>query len=333
MLSSNRPLSPLLLVNALLMLGCSSQTPLGRWEGPERPADVRRQDWHAGPEMGQVLLTEHYRIFTTVTDQDVLQLLPQVMEGAWARYRLVAPHLQPSDQPLDCYMFRWRGQWEAYTERYAGPNAKVYLKIRSGGYTIQDRYVTYYNGREGAFSVASHEGWHQFIGRHFKGRLPPFIEEGLACMFEAVSWDDRLPRWNISLNGPRAQALRRTIAAKSLLPLQDLCAMQAGQTVGRSGDEIDRFYAQSWAFARFLWDAEDRRFRPALQRWLADAADGAVHDPTGSHRQTSATWQSQAVRPMLEHYLGADISTLDMAYRAFARKIAYDELPKHRSAS
>jgi hypothetical protein len=32
---------------------------------------------------------------------------------------------------------------------------------------------------------------------------------------------------------------------------------------------------------------------------------------------------------MIEHYLGADIDTLDKAYQAYIRKIAYEELPAH----
>lgn len=310
----------------LLVAGCSSVPSLGHWEGPAAPVGATAQSWNFGDEKGTVLESQNYRVYTTIQDEEVRDLLPQVMEGAMAMYRRVAPETPTSQRPLECYMFRWRSEWDAYTQRYAGNDAKIYLQIRSGGYTVQDRYVAYYIGKQGTISVAAHEGWHQFAGRFFKGRLPPFLEEGLACMFETISWQDRLPRWNLSVNAPRAQTLRKAIEAKQLWPLEQICAMHAGDIVGDTGDRIDAFYAQAWAFARFLWEAEDGKYRPALQKWLAETAAGTVYDPTRSHTRASAPWNRQAVKPIIEHYLGMDLKEVDQAYQAFLKKIAYEEL-------
>ncbi|HEX2970855.1 MAG TPA: hypothetical protein VHP11_00890 [Tepidisphaeraceae bacterium] len=310
----------------LLMAGCSSEPPLGRWEGPTALAGATAQSWNFSDEKGTVLESKNYRIYTTIQDEEVRDLLPQVMEGAMAMYRQVATEAPQSERPLECYMFRWRSEWDAYTQRYGGNDAKVYLQIRSGGYTVQDRYVAYYIGRQGTFSVAAHEGWHQFAGRYFKGRLPPFLEEGLACMFETISWRDQLPRWNLSVNAPRAQTLRKAIESKQLWPLEQLCSMHAGDIVGDTGDRIDAFYAQAWAFARFLWEAENGKYRPAMQKWLAETSAGTVYDPTHSHNRASAPWNRRAVRPMMEHYLSMDLKGIDQAYQAFMRKIAYEEL-------
>jgi hypothetical protein len=216
---------------------------------PGRLRQTKVTQWSFGEEKAKLLESRHYHVYTTIKEDEVLDLLPQVMEGALSMYQEIAPGVAMSDRHMDCFIFRWRSEWDEYTQKYAGNDAKVYLQIRSGGYTIYDRYVAYYIGREGTFAVAAHEGWHQFAGRHFKGRMPPFLEEGLACMFETISWKDHLPRWNLSVNTQRAQTLRKAMDAKDLWPLEKLISMHAGDIVGESNDRIDAFYAQCWAFA------------------------------------------------------------------------------------
>ena len=317
----------------LIAGGCSSAPPLGHWDGPTASAAAASNEWDFGQDKGSVLQSRHYRIFTTIKEPEVQKLLTDVMEGAFLMYCQVTPDVKISDRPLDCYMFRSRSEWDVYTQRYGGSDARVYLQIRSGGYTVRDRYVAYYIGREGTFSVAAHEGWHQFAGRHFKGRMPPFLEEGLACMFESISWKGELPRWNLSVNAPRAANLKKAIEGKFIVPLDELCAMHAGDIVGEKRDRIDAFYAQSWAFARFMWEGDDGRHRPALQKWLAETAAGTVYDPTSSHCKVGSPWNRRAVGPMIEHYLGADLKSIDQAYQAYVRKIAYEELSEQMKAS
>jgi hypothetical protein len=309
----------------LLIIGCSQAT-LGKWEGPEQPAPTKVTQWAFGEEKAKLLESTHYNVYTTIKEDEVLDLLPQVMEGALSMYQQIAPGVVMSDRHMECFIFRWRSEWDEYTQKYAGTDAKIYLQIRSGGYTIYDRYVAYYIGREGTFAVAAHEGWHQFAGRHFKGRMPPFLEEGLACMFETISWKDHLPRWNLSVNTQRAQTLRKAIDAKDLWPLEKLISMHAGDIVGESNDRIDAFYAQCWAFAKFLYEGENGKYRPALQKWLAETAAGTVYDPTKSHARAIAPWNRKAVRPMLEHYLGMELPEIDQAFNTYMKKVAYDEL-------
>jgi len=252
-------------------------------------------------------------------------LLPQVMEGALSQYQKVAPGTGASDTPLECFIFNQRDEWEAFTKSHAGPDASIYLQIRRGGYSIKDRYVAYDIGRYATASVAAHEGWHQYVARHFVGRLPPFLEEGLACMFEGISWKDDLPRWNLSINQVRVQALRRAVENNKLWPLERIVAMHAGEVVEENGEKVDAFYAQAWVFAKFLYEAENARFRPNLQRWLSETAYGTVYDPTHTHNKAGGAWNRAGVKPMLEHYLNMDFATIDKLYQAYLRKVAYDE--------
>ena len=101
--------------------------------------------------------------------------------------------------------------------------------------------------------------------------------------------------------------------------------MHAGDVVNEPGDRIEAFYGECWAFARFLWEGEGGKYRPAMQKLLADTAAGTVYDPTGTLRHAGPIWNPAAARPMLEHYLGMDLKAIDEAYQKFIRKVAFDE--------
>jgi hypothetical protein len=312
----------------LLLAGCASEptSQLGRWEGPQLLSPSSVEAWSFRWDPANRLNSRNYLIYTTIADEDVTAQLPQVMEGALEQYRKVAPGTQQSATPMECYVFERRVEWEAFTKANTGGDAEVYLQIRRGGYAIRDKYVAYYIGRVATAAVAAHEGWHQYVARHFIGRLPPFLEEGLACMFEGIAWkDESLPRWNLSINQVRVQALRRAVETNKLWPLEKVIAMHAGEVVEENGEKVDAFYAQAWAFAKFLYESENGRFRPQLQTWLAETAAGTVFDPTHTHRRAGGPWNRTGVKPMLEHYLNMEFATIDKLYNAYLRKVAFDE--------
>jgi hypothetical protein len=308
---------------------CSSRSSLaGSWSGPEKAITVKVEPSPQAGANASEVHTQHYTIYSTIADRpDLLARMGQLMEGAFLQYRSLVPQVPPTDHPMLCYLFGTYNEWANFTVAHTGADSEVYLKISRGGYTIQDWYVSYFLGNDiGTYSVAAHEGWHQFVARHFKGRLPPFLEEGLACMFEDVDWDGDLPRWNLSLNPSRTLSLRKVLDEREQFPLSELITLHAGQVVGRSGVKIEAFYAQNWAFARFLWEGENKKYRPALQQLLADTAAGIVADPTGSLRRKYLPWNPEGVRPMLEHYLGQDLSVTQTEFDAFMKKVAYQEM-------
>jgi hypothetical protein len=323
---SARRILPALIV-LLLLAGCqvTPNPQLGHWEGPQLLSTSSVEAWSFRGEPARRIKSAHYLIYTTINDPDVSALLPQVMEGALAQYRKVAPGTGQSDTPMECYVFERRVEWETFTRANTNDSA-IYLQIRRGGYAIKDKFVAYYIGRYATASVAAHEGWHQYVARHFIGRLPPFLEEGLACLFEGIGWkDENLPRWNLSINQVRVQALRKAIESNKLWPLEKIIAMHAGEVVEENGEKVDAFYAQAWCFAKFLYEADNGRFRPDLQRWLTETAYGTVFDPTHTHNRAGGPWNRTGVKPMLEHYLNLDFATIDKLYQAYLRKVAYDE--------
>ena len=310
----------------VLLAGCAASTPKAAFEGPTSPATFTVQDWQYTAGLHpKVLKTEHYDIFTTIDTPEVRQSIVQVMEGALGEYQKVAPGVPLTDKPMECFVFANRPQWMDFTKKHTGPDASVYLQINRGGYTVRDWYVAYYVGEAATYSVAAHEGWHQFVARHFKGRLPPFLEEGIATMFEDVEWKNDLPRWNLARNRSRVQALKRSVEGNFLYPLDELVGMHAGNVVNQSGNRIEAFYAEDWAFATFLYEADDGKYRAALRRMISDIADGSVYDPTGVHKNANSAWNPAGVKPMLEHYLGKSLDQVDADFQRYIQKVAFDE--------
>src|SRR6185437_15596982 len=166
------------LLLALFFTGCaSSQSPIVR-SGPFTLANVKVENWSYEGEPGKRVVTPHYVVYATVTNDEFLEAVGQLMEGALAEYRRFAPAIPDDDRPMECYLFANRPQWARFTKEKTGEDASVYLQINRGGYTVRDWYVAYFLGDVGTFCVASHEGFHQFAARYFRTRVPPFLEEG-----------------------------------------------------------------------------------------------------------------------------------------------------------
>ena len=314
---------------ALLFLGAGGcATPSRELTGPTDPARIRVEPWSFEGKPAKKVVSPHYLIYTTVDDTEIVDSIGQLMEGALSQYRRLAPAVAVSEKPMECFLFQSRHQWATFTRGKTGADAAIYLQINRGGYTVGDWYVAYFIGDVGTLSVAAHEGWHQYVARHFESRLPPFLEEGLACMFEEVHWGEGrgprsgpLPRWNFSRNRSRMMGLRNAVEGKRLIPLTELASMHAGQVVDQPGEQIEAFYAESWAFAKFLWDAEGGRHRPALRRILTDAANGTLFPGHNSRRTDGGLWDPESARPLLEHYLGADLAAVDEAFQKYVNRL------------
>lgn len=314
-----RPWGAMLLL--LLVIGCAPSRHV--WQGPDAPAMLVTEGWNFGQSPGRVIRTPHYNLYTTLDDEQVLEVVPQVLEGALQQYQMLVPDVPLTSQRMDGYLFANRTEWAAFTIVHAGEDAEIYLQVQRGGYCLGDRTVTYFLGDLSTYSVTAHEGWHQFVARHFRTRLPPFLEEGIACLFESVTFDNGLPRWSLSVNYNRIDKLRAAVSANDLWPLEELISMHAGQVISLPTERIEAFYAQNWAFARFLWEGEHGHFRPAFQRMLHDAAAGRLPD----HLIVGAegdTWRPSAVKPLLEHYLELPIAEIDRRFQAYIRFIATD---------
>jgi hypothetical protein len=266
------------------------------------PPVAQESTWPDGPPGGRVLETEHYRLHVTTPSARFNRQLAETMERAIDQYERLAPTPTTIEQDgkLDGFVFALRDEWADHTRETTGPRAAIYLQIGRGGYAHGDSFATFLHGRPQTLAVARHEGWHQYVATRFERRPPPFLEEGLATLVEYGFIDNDMtrPRGNIG----RLRELRRAVQRQRAWPLSTLLTMHAGHVVGRDGREIETFYAQAWAFARYLAEEHPR----ALRAMLADYAAGEA-DPRPARE--------------LEKHLGKPFAEISDGYEAFVRRL------------
>ena len=280
----------LILSLSLLAGGCTGQA-------------LQSTAWPGGPEHGRTILTEHYAIHTTIEDGPFITALAETMERSHAIYSELAPLPDPPRR-LDAYVYAYRDEWADYTEATAGALAPVYLQIHRGGYAHGEVFATFYHGHPQTLAVCRHEGWHQYVASGFERRLPPFLEEGIATLFEAGFEGNGISR--PQPNGTRQLRLSEAVRRRRAWPLRTLLGMHAGDVIGSDGPQIDTFYAQAWALARFL--VEDEDYRDGFRRMLTAYADGSV----GRCGPVAA----------LEHYLDAPFERIEHDYQLYVRDLA-----------
>src|SRR5689334_20763899 len=190
------PVLALSLAAIALVAGCASSGSAGSAAGAKKL--VTFEPWQYRERPALTVHTPHYAIHTTLDDRDFLTNLGQLMEASLKQYQLFTPGVHVTIDPLDCYVFAHRPEWAEFTAQKTGADAALYLQINRGGYTVRDWYVAYFIGDVGTYAVVAHEGWHQYVARHFRSRLPPFLEEGIATMFENVRYfsDSGPPQWD-----------------------------------------------------------------------------------------------------------------------------------------
>ena len=311
-------------VGVALLAGCAASHPAPGHVTVAAPVEPRISGDTVEGIPGVRVELPHYVIHSTIPDPVELRKIGQVLEGAHEAYRSLAPEVAVSSYPMECYFFETRPQWAAYTKAHTGDDASIYLRVNRGGYTINDKFVAYWIGETGTYSVAAHEGFHQYAARHLKGRLPPFLEEGLACMFEQVEWVEQgkngrpLPQFDVRRNHARLMALRIAADGDEMYPLDVLVTMHAGQVVGKRSAKIEAFYAESWGFARFLHE----RHPEALAKMLLDASRGTLFADSSSEDALGApTWDPKTAQPMIEHYLGMRIPAIEGEFAGFVKSI------------
>ena len=329
----------------MLLIGCNEQsrTSSRRPAGPllttvagmaqyltEMPAVKNVEDWPNDYGTGIVITTDHYEVYTTLLDPLMLRQLPAFMESAHRAYQKQLPYPIDTESKFIVYLFADRQQWEMFTKTFTGPQWPMYLNIKKGAYYLNGACVAYNIGRTRTFSVLGHEGWHQFNSRHFAYRLPSWLDEGIAMLFEVSQYDKKglfefMPGRNLS----RLGALKKTLGTNRMIPLENLIALNPGQVMTDT-DATMAFYAQSYALVRFLREDDYGRRLSKFHNILLGALRGHWPLEPGLQRiaadrniPLTAKWNSFVSPKLFALYIDADINSLEPEYLAFCRKNVY----------
>ena len=281
---------------------------------------------------GLKLASAHYEVFTTLLEPSMLRRIPGFVESAYRAYNRQLPEPVETKSRFVIYLFAERRQWEDFTREFAGEQAEIFCRIKAGAYYHDGACVAYDIGNERTLSVIGHEGWHQFNDRHFKFRLPSWLDEGVAMLFEAHQARDGSFHFEPEKNEYRLDALKKTLDRDRMVPLEELIATTPGDVLATDQtDAVMAFYSQSYGLVRFLQEADSGRRLAIYRRLLADGLRGdwpldEVSREIAADRSIprNILWNHIVGLILFQEYIGDDFEPVEKEYLAFCRQIVAD---------
>ena len=291
---------------------------------PAAPAfTLTEQDWAYGRRDGKRLTTDHFDIYTTTTDTGLRDGLPLFLESAYRQYETLIPLSGEPDTKLQTYIFANRGEWERYVRENFASRYPVYSRISAGGFAEGNRCVVYYMQRIYTLSVIAHEGFHQYVGAHFAQAIPAWLNEGLACYCETFHVRDDVPIFTPTENAFRANSLRESLAADSLIPLKEMLDTDAGRIIVQSQSTKTRaYYAQAWALVCLLRHGMNGKYSAGFKQMCADVGARVMHTRARA-AQIAAPQPSQTSfgESVFRAYITTDLESFEKEYRQYLRQL------------
>lgn len=320
----------------------SDHTSLGASAGTNAveatPGVISEESWSFGDVAGQVIRTEHFRIYTTEKNPVIKSRMTLFVEYALAHYRTALAPLPAPPQRMDTYLMDNRPQWERLTQRLMGEQAQELTRIQRGGFASRGIGVYYDLGLFDTLAIAAHEGWHQYTQRTFRDPLPVWLEEGIAVYMEGHRWGGGIPSFMPWANLERFDQLRRAASGDKLLPLDKLLTSRPQDFLGNGDSSLLDFYAQIWALTHFINSAEGGKYAPKLRELLDDCVKGGQRTKIASRISQRAAVSALATRTgsaVFIAYFNDDIDAASKEYDAFVKKLvapgARDQIVAGRS--
>lgn len=296
-----------------------------RGASPSRDVIVEEESWTYAGRDGVIITTPHFRLHTTVQSSLLRDRFPRFLELALASYRSALGDLPEPGRRLDSFVMQNRAQWESLTRTIAGAQAPIYLRIPRGGFAVNGKGVYYDIGAYDTFSIAGHEGWHQYTQATFRQPLPLWLEEGIAAYFEGFRWhpgDPTLPIFLPWSNPERFDMLRQIAGEDRLIPLAELLVSRPQDLLEQSDRRTLSYYAQVWALTHFLREGADARYRAGLRELLDDVAHGRLFarlEQTLGPREARRALSTRVGDAVFRVYFNADLAEAAEEYRRFVR--------------
>jgi hypothetical protein len=332
------------------LVGCTSGLPAGAGSSPTKvapaintpegmidylngenlPALKSVESWQNQYGPGLKLTTAHYENYTTLLEPLMLSQVPGFVESAYRGYQNQLPQPIETSSPFTVYLFADRKQWETFTLTFVGIHAPMYLKIKAGAYYLNGACVAYNIGAERTFAGLGHEGWHMFNSRYFKYRLPSWLDEGVAMMFETSRYNQGLFTFHPEENLYRLGALKQTLIKNKIIPLRELVAINPGEVVTESDEAVAAFYSEAYALVRFLREENYGKRLARYQKLLLDGLNGqwplAEADKIiAADRNIPITvqWNRMVGSMLFERYIDDRYDKIEKEYITFCRKVVY----------
>ncbi|MBG80070.1 MAG: hypothetical protein CMJ39_05075 [Phycisphaerae bacterium] len=294
--------------------------------------EVQTNQWSFLGIKGEQIRTRHWDIRTTMRSERFRSILPTFYEKALDRYQnAFGVELPPPDRSLETYLFSDRRQWKNKTRMILPDKAQSFEGIGRGGFTTNGIAVLYdidgYGWHRDTLALGSHEGWHQYVQVTFKDQLPTWLDEGIATTMEGFSWRRGGLSFLPAANRERWGRLRECVYEDRLIPLDMLLsAHPEGFLDGRKQTLLD-YYAQIWALARFLDEAEDGLYRDQIGNALLLAANGDLYrqllrsERTSDESRQKIKKESDAGMALLEVFVTTDLPSFEIKFHNWCREL------------
>ncbi len=307
----------LLLLSLPLLVGCESG---GLFH---EPIKYNSEDWTYKGVQGQKLISEHYELMTTCRRKPFVSALPTFMEYCFKEYEKVLPSDGRTVGKMQAYLFLRRAEWERFTEEFTGPRAPTYKRIRRGGYSERGITVSFFTTQAASLSILAHEGLHQYLEVTGRNQIPAWVNEGLACYFEAFELDSQnRPSFLPKNNTLRRPAMREALAAESLIPLKEILGTHAGEAVHRESSHVRSYYAQEWSLVLFLLDSPaTNKYAPGFKTLLEELGSEAMNRKANAYLAADTEGKLSRGEAIFKAYVTEDLEAFEADYRAFLYKI------------
>ncbi len=284
------------------------------------PVRFESEPWKFANVPGYKITTEHYEICTTLRDQVLRDALPGFVEAAYENYARLVPSAHTPAERMKIYLFAARPQWEAFTRRFTGPRAKVFLQVRNGGYSERGVSVIEYVAHAITFPLFAHEGFHQYLYHHVSSQIPAWLNEGLAVCCEGQRWGSQtIKEFDPWYNPMRRNDLTAALAGNRLHALHRLLETDAGRIIEGSNQSVATYYAQVWALMLFLREGANGKYAAGFQRLLSSLDQVDVEQ----HARASYIWSERPTfnlgEDLFRNFISEDLDTVEREYLAFMR--------------
>jgi hypothetical protein len=217
--------------------------------------------------------TNHYHIQTDV-DAFFAEDLCHRMDAMYDEYsrRLVDFNPQAGNRLFDVYIFLHHGQYLNFTNNRF-PN--------TGGVFIAGKALAAFQegqGRDQLRRTLQHEAFHQFAYSAIGPKLPVWLNEGLAQIFEEGIYNGTSFRIG-EVPPRRVRQLQDDIDAHQLFDFKEFLALTDKQWADNLADKDRgaREYNQAWAMAHYLIFSDDATGKPHFRARLIDMLK-KIHD-------------------------------------------------------
>ena len=292
------------------------------------------EPWEFRSFKGELVTTSTHRLHMTLPPGRLRDEVPMFMEKAVGHYQSMITNadedgvtLPVTPDRLDVFLFGEREEWADWTRWRLGRDARLYLKIELGGYTIDSESVLFDIGRVDTLCLLAHEGWHQYTQAIFKHPLPVWLEEGLATYAEGHRFrrSDSAPIFMPWRNLERYWQLRIARREGRMIGVDELLDRTPQEFVARGEKALLTYYAQVWVMAHYLMEGRDGEYRAGLAKLVRDAAEGhitsSLYDSAQNIGRRGRNPTKSMADAIIAAYFDQDVLRFKLGYNEFLEKV------------